>query len=135
MNTYLKVKQTYSTSISPDLYKKLYSLNLRNNGSMRYTLVHSKTHMGTPVFYIEQKSKILAWGLFNIINSDIYQINLYTRKAHRRRGLGKILKESMMEYLQQNNKKVMYAFVDKENELFWGIKRGSTGWKQIRIAI
>ena len=135
MNTYLKVKQISSANMSFNLYQKLYSLNLRKNGSMRYILVHSKSHIDTPIFYIEQKGKILSWGIFNIINPTIYQINLYTRKTHRKKGLANNIKKEMMNYLQKNNKKFMCAFVDQKNKHFWNVAEEIKGWTKLGTAI
>lgn len=89
-------KQFHSCSVKElptETYRKLYSLNFRNAGSMRTVLKaarhqHNKIEDAN-VSYIEDDGKILAWSLeFKPTDNPSYIQHLYTRVNHRKKGMG-----------------------------------------------
>jgi GNAT superfamily N-acetyltransferase len=80
--------------LSVTMYRRLYSLNHREDGYMREVL--TKCKHGHPEFYngevayIEDNNNILAWSLVfkhTYYKHEQHIIHLYTRKSHRGKGL------------------------------------------------
>jgi hypothetical protein len=86
-------------NVTPEEFKQLYSLNLRNEGAMRFDLVDYRKSdpKTTHVIMIKEGPKVLAWAL--VFPKSSYKKNrlvyFYTRQSHRRQGLGtRLLKHS-----------------------------------------
>lgn len=89
------------TELSPELFKKLYSLNMRDRGVMRNILIEHRLTKGATCYII---GNVDGWALVHLeeyrVDGQIRHrrtANFYVRQSLRRQGLGRILVEAVKE--------------------------------------
>lgn len=107
-----------------DLYDQFYSLNLRDNGNMRYELVSYKDDKRAYVAYIlDSDNKIAAWALMTPFGSGYRRpdCNFYTKQQYRKMGLGTKLMKSVSKLSKKkfNTKTFEYCEYDERSESFF----------------
>lgn len=83
---------TSPAELNKDEYLQLLRLNMREAGTMRETLKECREQKCGHVAYIEDEGKIVAWCLYYKTVGGT-GAHFYTKKSHRRRGLGTKLAE------------------------------------------
>jgi len=97
--------------VPTDLYKKLDSLNLRENGSMRDTLRTERKYSldNEYVFIALDDDIVIGWALILENLFFEYALQIYTRKLYRRRGIGLKLIEQIIKFLIANKKNQLFT--------------------------
>ncbi|KKL15120.1 hypothetical protein LCGC14_2508760 [marine sediment metagenome] len=120
----MKVIRKQVRQVSPQIYRKLYSLNHRDEGSMRDTLRYERSDRGLikgVVHYILNGEKLIGWSLL-FFNRKTLHCHIYIRKSERCKGYGRRLFQANTKYTQRLNK-TFRTFSDKSNrEFFKAIK-------------
>lgn len=102
----MQVREIKVAECSPELYKKLYSINLRRRGMMRKTLVKLRAARDcfAYIHYIESENQILAWSLsFPDVFIQRHKSYFYTRRNKRKQGLGAKLFKTVEKCFKKNN--------------------------------
>jgi len=104
--------------ISPQLYRKLYSLNFRDNGTMQDELrFHRKEGQGV-VHYISDGTKLIGWSLLFRDPDGLY-CRFYIRKSERRKGYGRQLLLANIRYVQQRRTTFRVGIHADDNKEFF----------------
>lgn len=110
-----KVKKIKPEKMNKSLYKKCVSLCYRQNGLMSLYLHNArfkKTLEKCDCYIIETSKQLLAWAI-------VYrnEVHYYTRKTHRRKGLGKKLAKRVHQ--DYSPKDLISGVYDKKSEEFY----------------
>jgi GNAT superfamily N-acetyltransferase len=93
----MKIKYHLVKNIPKDLYKKMYSLNYRDGGTMQSELVWSKEQNNDTDFTLSivEGDTLLGWLLVSVDYFDAVCLQIYIRKSARKKGLGsKLIKRA-----------------------------------------
>ncbi|KKL67802.1 hypothetical protein LCGC14_2131330 [marine sediment metagenome] len=126
----MRVVRKQLRRVSSQLYKKLYSLNHRDNGSMQDTLRDERSgRTGSKgiVHYILDGEKLIGWSLlyddaYGKNKSDLY-CHFYIRKSERRKGYGSQLFYANIKYTRRLGK-TFRTTPDKNNRKFFKKVKG-----------
>lgn len=104
--------------IPPQLYKKLYSLNFRNGGSLQDELrFHRKEGQGV-VHYILDGTNLIGWSLLFRDPDGLY-CRFYIRRSKRRRGYGRQLLLANIRYVRQQKTTFRVGIHKDDNKEFF----------------
>lgn len=113
----MKIVKQSLRQVSPQLYKKLYSLNFRREGTMQDTLRDKRHNKKEMVHYILDGTKLIGWSLL-FENDAGMQCHFYVRKSERRKGYGRRLFHANMRYTKRLGK-TFKVLTDKSNRKFF----------------
>lgn len=104
--------------ISPQLYKKLHSLNFRDGGSMQDELrFHRKEGRGI-VHYILDGTKLIGWSLL-FRDPNKLRCQFYIRRHERRKGYGRQLLLANIRYVRQQGTTFRVGIHENDNKEFF----------------
>lgn len=115
---------TTLNSCSPQLYQKLLSLNFRDEGKMYWELTrHRQLKFDALVSYAKQGNKLISWALgfhgYRLGDDKKLTIFTYTRKTHRKCGIGYKVIRQLEEYCRLNGKTIVYEPWDENSNIFF----------------
>jgi len=113
--------------VSPQIYRKLYSLNHRDEGIMQDTLRYERSGSGGLkkgiVHYILDGERLIGWSLlFYDNNDDGWHCHIYIRKSERRKGYGSQLFLACTKYTRRLNKTFRTSSGSDNKEFFKKVK-------------
>ena len=110
------------------LYKKMYSLNLRDGGSMRDKLSSNRHWKEGVVHYILDGTKLIGWSLLFYSYCDrTMHCYLYVRKNARHKGYGKRLLQANIKYVRQLRRAFKVAHRPDNKGFFRKLRKYSKG--------
>lgn len=122
----MRIETTYVRLLSPDLYAKVYSLNLRKKGYGRGHIrdCYHQQHMHSLIITAHQKERLMGWALMvqcldgneNLVE---YSTNFYVRKSARGQGVGGELFAIVDETLKMDDCKAHVCIWSKDSERFY----------------
>ena len=104
--------------ISPQLYKKLYSLNFRDDGSMQEELSSCRKGGQGVVHYILDGTKLIGWSLL-FYNPNKLICRFYIRRHERRKGYGRQLLLANIRYARQRRTTFRVGIHKDDNKEFF----------------
>ena len=124
----MKVIRKQLRRVSPQLYKKLFSLNYRTGGIMQDTLRYErgdKLKKDAVVHYILDEEKLIGWSLLfhNSNNGNKFYCQFYIRKDERRKGYGRQLFIANTKYVRRLNKSFSVTPDKSNREFFKKVKK------------
>ena len=132
----MRVVRKQLRQVPPWLYKKMYSLNLRDEGSMQGKLsgqyqwrqCRVEGEKETIVHYILDGTKLIGWALlfYNYFERKMY-CQLYVRKNERRKGYGKRLLRANIKYVRQLRRTFKVIHSSNNKGFFKKLKKYSKG--------
>lgn len=111
--------------VSAALYRKLYSLNLRDEGSMQELLTQKRQEKdGGIIHYILDGTQLIGWShLYLLSGNRIMTCHLYVRKTERGKGYGKQLLFANIKYVKQMGKAFKVTLDGDNRKFFKKVKR------------
>jgi hypothetical protein len=110
-----KVEKVKPEKMSKKLYKQCISLTYRQDGLMSlylYKAKFKKTEEDSCCYIIQDDKQLLSWAI-------VYgnEVCYYTRKTHRRKGLGSLLAKAINKDYKQSE--LVSGVYDKKSEMFY----------------
>jgi GNAT superfamily N-acetyltransferase len=109
--------------ISSQLYRKLYFLNFRNDGSMQRELTLFRKKGQGVVHYILDGTKLIGWSLLfrdSVFRKpDGLRCRFYTRRHERRKGYGRQLLLANVRYVKQQRTTFRVGIHEDDNKEFF----------------
>lgn len=101
-------------NLTDEEYQRCYSLNLRGEGEMRDQLRRLRNDPQARVYMLREQDQLIAWSL--VFDKCAH---FYTRRTHRRKGLGTRLVNRIHK---DHNWPVVYAHDDASEGFFLTVK-------------
>ena len=115
--------------VSPQIYRKLYSLNHRDEGIMQDTLRYERSGRGGLkkgiVHYILDGEKLIGWSLLFYERTELHY-HIYIRKNERYKGYGSQLFLACTKYTQRLNKTFTTTSSNNNRGFFKKVKQRMT---------
>ncbi|KKM67491.1 hypothetical protein LCGC14_1470480, partial [marine sediment metagenome] len=100
----MKVIRKQVRQVSPQIYRKLHSLNYRDKGDMQWTLQRNRVQKRGTVHYILDGDRLIGWSLLFSAHYGPIHCHIYVRKNERRKGYGRRLLRANVRYTRRLGK-------------------------------